>query len=202
MSELVYYRDLDEQLLVFPILGNPVGIELKYIKRISLVSDLIPIPRSPDYILGIVNLESNIYPILDLDILLSGQKNEDDNNVIISLIETKDAIFGVHTHQLPQVIAGTVGDEEGSIEQLPEDWILGYTETKANGKIAIINPTEFWISIGDNEVVGPFLETKITAADLNSEDVTNSEDMTDEDETSLESDTDDEVPEDSDEEEE
>lgn len=177
MSELVYYRDLDKQLLIFPVLGNPVGIELQHISSINLVTELIPIPRSPSYILGIVNIDSNIYPVLDLDKMLSGQTEYDEKNTIISLIKIKETTFGVHTHELPQVVAGEAEEMDPEIEYLPEDWIVGFTEHPSLGKIPVINPEEFWVDMGENEVVGPSLETKLTSKDLYEEDVPANEDI-------------------------
>ena len=166
MSELIYYRNLEEQLLVFPVLGNSTGIELKYVNSISLISDLIPIPRSPDYILGIVNIDSNIYPVIDLDVLLSGNPPTTTKSRIISLIDIKSNIFGIHTHQLPNVIPGAVGDAKGKNPSIPKKWIIGYTEHAELGKIPIIDPKKFWVGMGESEVVGPALDSEINAAQL------------------------------------
>ena len=131
-----------------------------------MTSELIPIPRSPKYILGIVNIDSNIYPIVDLDVLLSGQKSTDLGQTIVSLIDIKNTIFGIHTQKLPHVVPGTIGDAKGSVKKIPEDWVLGYTEQTELGNIPILNPMKFWIDLGESQVAGPLLDADLSAIDL------------------------------------
>lgn len=61
-------RRLEEpaiELMGFRLAGEEYAIDIMRVKEITPVFELTPIPRAPDYVLGILSLRGNIIPIFD-----------------------------------------------------------------------------------------------------------------------------------------
>ena len=62
-------RDTGEQLLqlVGFVIGNELfGVDILMVQEIIRETPITPIPDSPDFIEGVINLRGNIIPVIDL----------------------------------------------------------------------------------------------------------------------------------------
>ncbi|MFK7862342.1 MAG: chemotaxis protein CheW [Granulosicoccus sp.] len=55
-----------DQFLSFLIAGEEYGIEILKVQEIKSWGPYTPLPKSPDYVLGVINLRGAIVPIIDL----------------------------------------------------------------------------------------------------------------------------------------
>lgn len=55
-----------DQFLSFLIAGEEYGIEILKVQEIKSWGQYTPLPKSPDYVLGVINLRGAIVPIIDL----------------------------------------------------------------------------------------------------------------------------------------
>ncbi|MFK7891302.1 MAG: chemotaxis protein CheW [Granulosicoccus sp.] len=68
-SEPVSEKDMAEtadQFLSFLIADEEYGIEILKVQEIKSWGQYTPLPKSPDYVLGVINLRGAIVPIIDL----------------------------------------------------------------------------------------------------------------------------------------
>ena len=54
------------QLVSFRLGDEEYGIEITKIQEIILMGDITRVPQTPSYVKGLINLRSNVIPILDL----------------------------------------------------------------------------------------------------------------------------------------
>jgi purine-binding chemotaxis protein CheW len=54
------------ELLEFGLAAEPYAIERRYVQEVHPLRDLTPLPCTPAFILGIVNVRGRIVPVLDL----------------------------------------------------------------------------------------------------------------------------------------
>ena len=57
-----------EQFLVFGLNGNRFAISLNFVQRVVRVVEITPVPEPPAGIRGVINVEGQIIPVIDLGI--------------------------------------------------------------------------------------------------------------------------------------
>lgn len=117
-----------DQFLSFLIAGEEYGIEILKVQEIKSWGPYTPLPKSPDYVLGVINLRGAIVPIIDLrsrfglpptdytatTAVIIVRTGEGDNERIIGLVV--DSVSEVY-HLSPDVIqdaAETSNSEKAS----------------------------------------------------------------------------------------
>ena len=81
----------------FKLAGEDFAVDIMVIEEIIRTINITPIPRSPEYVLGIVNLREKVIPIVSLRKKLNMPLlvDDDDTRVIISSINDRRIGFVV-----------------------------------------------------------------------------------------------------------
>jgi purine-binding chemotaxis protein CheW len=122
-SRAVVEEDL-LSLVEFELAGERYGIELASVREVSLLKELTPVPGTPGFILGIMNLRGEIRTVIDLKRFfeLPSRGITELNKIIMlhadgmELGVLADAILGVHSVPLSELqpslptLAGVRGD--------------------------------------------------------------------------------------------
>jgi purine-binding chemotaxis protein CheW len=83
------------ELLVFRLAQESYAIETRYVREVYPLKDLTPLPCTPPFVLGIVNVRGRILPVLDLKKLfdLPEQGVTDLHRIIV--IEGNEIVLGL-----------------------------------------------------------------------------------------------------------
>ena len=66
-EQLSEYEDLEsDQIITFFLGSEQYGLDILDAREVKQILPLTPIPRSPNWILGIVNLRGTVFPVVDL----------------------------------------------------------------------------------------------------------------------------------------
>jgi purine-binding chemotaxis protein CheW len=65
-------KDETIKIILFRLSGKSWGIKFKDIQEVIEVKEVTPVPKTPSFILGIINQRGNILTVIDLD-LFTGQ---------------------------------------------------------------------------------------------------------------------------------
>ncbi len=128
-------QELEEenlQLLTFTIGEEEYGLSIMDIKEIVRPQETTEVPKTPDYIMGIISLRGIIIPIFDVRIRLGLTEGEDNPKARIIVVSVKDNFYGLFVDSVVQVINIPIS----SIEPPPE--IIGGVDAdflKGVGKI-------------------------------------------------------------------
>lgn len=66
ISRVMEFRDAAGQYLTFMLKGEEYGVEILKVQEIKGWDSATPIPNTPDYVLGVLNLRGAVVPIVDL----------------------------------------------------------------------------------------------------------------------------------------
>jgi purine-binding chemotaxis protein CheW len=69
MENVVHQTALDEtyeQLVVMEIAGESYGVDIGSVNTIIRMQEVTAIPRTPDFVEGVINLRGSIIPVIDL----------------------------------------------------------------------------------------------------------------------------------------
>ena len=112
--------DTDQKLLTFSLSSEAYGVSILKIREIIGMMDITPVPKTPDFIKGVINLRGKIIPVMDLR-LKFGMEAQDYNDrtcIIVAEIEIKGVqkLLGVVVDMVSEVV--TISDDQ--IEPPPE----------------------------------------------------------------------------------
>ncbi|UCG39269.1 MAG: chemotaxis protein CheW [bacterium] len=110
------------QLLTFMLSGEEYALNIMDIKEIIRPKEATEVPRTPEYILGILSLRGTIIPIFDVNIRLGLKGGEPGSQNRIVVVKWREHLYGLLVDSVVQVLDIPIG----MIEPPPE--ILGGVE--------------------------------------------------------------------------
>jgi purine-binding chemotaxis protein CheW len=130
--------------LTFKLGDEEYGLEIHKVIEIIGMQDVTPVPRTPDYIRGVINLRGLIHPVIDLNKKFGlGMTEETDLTCIIVVIVDRDE----KQEQMGIIVdaVSEVEDIEGeNIEETPSlgtdintEFILGMAKTEGTVKMLL-----------------------------------------------------------------
>jgi purine-binding chemotaxis protein CheW len=102
-------------LLVFSLVGERYGVEMAHVLEVLPLRDLMPVPRTPSFVLGVMNHRGRILSVLDLRGLLelAGRGVVEGSRVVA--VEAGGMTFGVFA----EAVMGTVTVGAHEVAPLP-----------------------------------------------------------------------------------
>lgn len=107
--------------VTFRLEGEIYGIDVLQVQEVLRVSEIVPVPGAPDFILGIINLRGNVVTVIDTRKCFGLPAQEPDDASRIVIIESGKNIAGL----LVDSVAEVVNISSSQIEVAPD---VGTTE--------------------------------------------------------------------------
>ena len=82
------------QLVSFFLGGEEYALNSKLVQQIIELREITPIPQSPDFMEGVINLRGEIIPIINLHLRLGLEKKPSDEKNRIIIIESRGSMMG------------------------------------------------------------------------------------------------------------
>jgi purine-binding chemotaxis protein CheW len=139
-------------MIVFELSGEHWGIGIDHVQEVLEVRGITPVPKVPDFILGIMNCRGKILTIVDLAVVI-GKKSAKEEGKRILHLKSEDMDVGLF-----------VGSKI-RIDSLSRDFIkndtlveggVGEHQSVVEGKIALSDKTE--LSLLDGSKIVDWLE--------------------------------------------
>lgn len=92
------------QLIVFRAGGEEFGVKIDEVREIIKMGMITPIPESPDFIKGIINVRGEIVTAIDIKsrFSLSAKKDNESKHIIVTKID--DNLFGIIVDEVIEVL--------------------------------------------------------------------------------------------------
>ncbi len=127
----------EQKLLTFSLGSEGYGVSILKVKEIIGMLDITPVPRTPDFIKGVINLRGKIIPVMDLRIKFGMDEQEYNERTCIVVVEINikgsQRLLGVVVDMVSEVL--TISSDQ--IEPPPEygtvlehNFILGIGKIK------------------------------------------------------------------------
>ena len=122
------------QVVEFVMAGETFGIELQYIREVYPLSDFTPLPSTPPFVIGIINVRGQILSIIDLKHYfgIASSGITDLNRVII--VHSVDMEFGILADEIIGVRRVDLQDMQSSLPTLTgtqAEYLLGVTSDRS-----------------------------------------------------------------------
>ncbi len=148
------------QFVLFSLDDGRYALRLSAIDRIARVVEITPLPRSPDIILGLVNLAGRIIPVLDIRKRFHLPEKELDLGDRLMIARTSGRIVGI----VADAVLGIVQRSEEEV--VPAHKILGdlsYVDgvLKLDDGLVLIHDLDKFLSIGEENTLDEALRSAI-----------------------------------------
>ena len=144
--------------LTFKLVNEEYGLEILKVKEIIGLMSITHVPRTPDYIRGVINLRGKVIPVVNLRTKFGMEETEDTSEtcIIVMDVSRKDRSFlmGILVDSVSEVLdiaAGDIEDSPSFGEDVNTEFILGMGKTK--DRVIILLGIDQVLSSEDLELV-------------------------------------------------
>ena len=95
----------DRQILVFSVASEELGLDISCVREVLRPQEIYPLPKTPPFIEGVINLRGHIVALIDLRKRLNARSVEDENKKRIIVCELNKSIVGLTVNSLREIIA-------------------------------------------------------------------------------------------------
>ncbi|MCR4292579.1 MAG: chemotaxis protein CheW, partial [Candidatus Kuenenia sp.] len=130
----------EARYLTFEICGEEYGIEVLKVKEIISMVKITPVPKTPEYVKGIINLRGNIIPVIDLRLKLGIRETVAGDDRCIIIVETRNGLKGIIVDMVSEVLVVNANDMETSPQSkgnIDADFLLGIAKIKGKLKLLL-----------------------------------------------------------------
>lgn len=135
----------DGKFLTFELDGEEYGVEILKVKEIIGIMNITPVPRTPEYVKGVINLRGKVIPVIDLRLKFSMENHEYDERTCIIVIDIADGagkriMMGIVVDSVSEVLNIRSEDVEETPafgSRMDTGFILGMAKTKGDVKILL-----------------------------------------------------------------
>jgi purine-binding chemotaxis protein CheW len=92
------------ELVAFDVNGQTYAVNVGSVREIRGWTPATPLPQSPDYMCGIVNLRGNMLPIIDLASRLGYARTAPSDRHAIVVIQVRDQLIGLLVETVSELL--------------------------------------------------------------------------------------------------
>ncbi len=127
----------EEKLLTFSLGSEGYGISILKVKEIIGMMHITPVPRTPDFVKGVINLRGKIIPVMDLRLKFNMDEKPYNERTCIIVVEINfkntHRLLGVVVDMVSEVVSLTSEEVEPPPQygtKLDNNFILGMGKIK------------------------------------------------------------------------
>jgi len=97
-------KDNKREMLVFKLGSEEYGVDILKVQEIRGYEKVTPIPRSPDYLKGVVNLRGTIVPVIDLRVKFGMPDPTYDSLTVVIVLRIASRTIGAVVDAVSDVV--------------------------------------------------------------------------------------------------
>ncbi len=132
-------RSLGGKYLTFGLAGEEYGLEILKVREIIGMMDITAVPRTPEFIRGVINLRGKVIPVVDLRRKFDMPPAEATDETCIIVVDVGRVEMGIMVDKVSEVLDIASDDIEPPPSfgvSVDTDFILGMG--KANNRVTIL----------------------------------------------------------------
>jgi len=140
--------------LTFDLASEAYGLEILKVQEIIGIMPVTRVPRTPEFIRGVINLRGKVIPVVDLRLKFKMEPKEDTRRTSIIVVQIKQEGRQVTMGLIVDDVSEVIDIDGENIEPAPEfgasvntDFIMGIA--KINQRVIILLDVDRVLSNGD-----------------------------------------------------
>ena len=133
-----------EKFLTFNLGGEQYGLEILKVREIIGIMDITRVPRTPEFVRGVINLRGKVIPVIDLRNKFGMPMVQDTEQTCIIVVdlsfENTSLLMGIIVDSVSEVLDIDIDDIEDTPifgTAVSTDFIKGIAKTKGGVKILL-----------------------------------------------------------------
>ena len=133
-----------EKYLTFNLSDEQYGVEILKVREIIGLMEITKVPRTPDFVRGVINLRGKVIPVIDLRTKFGMDNVQDTDQTCIVVVDIEQAANAIQMGVIVDSVSEVLDIELDSIEDTPSfgtvvstDFIKGIAKTKGGVKILL-----------------------------------------------------------------
>jgi purine-binding chemotaxis protein CheW len=125
--------------LTFGLAEETYGLEILKVREIMGLMDITAVPRTPDFVKGVINLRGKVIPVVDLRLKFGMPEAQHTEKTCIIVVQVGTVEMGILVDKVSEVLniaSGEIEDTPSFGVSVNTDFILGLG--KAHGKVTIL----------------------------------------------------------------
>lgn len=122
------------QIVSFHLADEVFGVAITKVREIILMCNITHVPQTPPYVKGLINLRSNVIPVVDLRTLFGLPENELDSECRIMVMQVGSRIIGIIVDGVDEVLRISKEDiapPPPTVAGLERDYLMGIVRRKS-----------------------------------------------------------------------
>lgn len=91
------------QYLTFQLMSEQYGLPIETVREINRVGEITPVPRTPDFVKGVMNLRGKIIPVINLRVRFGMPSQDYTRDTCIIVIDTDFGQVGMIVDAVKEV---------------------------------------------------------------------------------------------------
>jgi purine-binding chemotaxis protein CheW len=104
MSDVSHGHAKAGQFLTFQLLSEQYGVPIEAVREINRVGEITPVPKTPEFVKGVMNLRGKIIPVINLRIKFGMPAQEYTRDTCIVVIESDIGQVGMIVDSVKEVV--------------------------------------------------------------------------------------------------
>jgi len=132
-------NDLGGKYLTFGLDDEEYGLEILKVREIIGMMGITPVPRTPEYVRGVINLRGNVIPVVDLRTKFDLLRAEQTDETCIIVVDVEAVEMGIVVDKVLEVldiVSAEIEPAPSFGDAVDTDFILGMGKT--DGKVTIL----------------------------------------------------------------
>lgn len=96
-------KALPGQYLTFQLMTEQYGVPIETVREINRVGEITPVPRTPNFVKGVMNLRGKIIPVINLRVRFGMDSQEYTRDTCIIVIDTDFGQVGMIVDAVKEV---------------------------------------------------------------------------------------------------
>jgi purine-binding chemotaxis protein CheW len=152
----------ETQYVCFMLSGGEYGVDISLVGEIQTTTmEPTPVPQSPFFVEGVIDLRGDIIPIIDLKKRFNLKPLDDKPPTRILVIKMTDVIVGFLVDSVTEVIRvnkTAIQDAPGKIVGIDKEYIWGVTKRSPESHLIMLLDVERILRVDHEDVAGDVAE--------------------------------------------
>ena len=112
-------QDLSGKYLTFNLAAESYGLEILKVREIIGMMPITTMPRTPEFVLGVINLRGKVIPVVDLRLKFGLDYRQPDERTCIVVVEARDDDSSSLTGVVVDCVNEVAEVKSGEVEPIP-----------------------------------------------------------------------------------
>jgi len=126
--------------LTFSLKNEEYGFEILKVKEIIGLMNITPVPQTPNFVKGVINLRGKVIPVVDLRSKFEMEEVEHTSETCVIVVDINNVLCGIIVDSVSEVLDTTDKDLEPAPDfgkSVDTSYILGLAKGKEKVKILL-----------------------------------------------------------------